>query len=188
MKLTQALVKELLSYDPLTGVFLWKEREVRAAFARTDRGWNSRRAGTMAGCVNPSDGYVQIYVHRTRYAAHRLAFLIETGAWPKDQVDHINGSRADNRWVNLRDCSAAENNRNAGPLCTNTSGFKGVFTATKGLSWFAQIGVNGKQHYLGSFPTKQEAAAAYDNAAMSLHGEFARLNAPVSTFASGVTP
>jgi len=188
MKLTQDRLKELLSYNPLTGVFLWLERVVRLGFERTDRSWNSRFAGTVAGCVNKSDGYLQIYVDNTRHAAHRLAFLFEVGSFPKETVDHINNARADNRWENLRECSVAENNRNAGPLNTNTSGFKGVFTATNGKTWFAQIGVEGAQRYLGSFPTKEEAAEAYDAAAVCLHGEFAKLNLPMVVRTSGQTP
>lgn len=180
MKLTLERLKERLSYDPLTGVFLWKAREVRDEFSRTDKGWNSRYVGTIAGCINSSDGYVQIYIDRVRYTAHRLAFLFETGAWPKDHIDHINGIRTDNRLENLRECTIAENNRNNGPMITNTSGYKGVFTATKGRSWFAQISVNGSQHYLGSFTTKEDAAAAYDRAAVYLHGAFAKLNGPMT--------
>jgi len=186
MKLTQERLKQLLSYDPLTGVFVWLEREVRAGSERTDRSWNTRHAGKEAGCVNNSDGYIQIYVDDIRYAAHRLAVLFQTGNFPQKTVDHVNRIRTDNRWVNLRECSTAENNRNAGALNTNTSGFKGVFTATKGRSWFAQIGVDGSQQYLGSFRTKEEAASAYDEAAISLHGVFANLNFPVRT--SGQTP
>lgn len=92
-ELTAGRLKELLTYDPETGVFIW-------------RGWRSGSAvaGSVAGSLH-SDGYVCIKIGRCLYRAHRLAFLYMTGSRPIGQVDHINMNRADNRWCNLRETS-----------------------------------------------------------------------------------
>lgn len=96
--------------------------------------------------------------------------------WPL--VDHINLDGLDNRRVNLRPATTAENLRNVGPRRTNTSGFKGVTRGRHGRGWVAQIRFNGQNIRLGTHSTREEAARAYDAAARELHGEFARLNFP----------
>lgn len=94
--------------------------------------------------------------------------------WPL--VDHINGDGLDNRRGNLRPASVATNNRNTRLRSDNTSGFKGVAWDPKSNAWRAYISVNRKRTHLGFFANRADAAAAYDAAALDLHGEFARTN------------
>lgn len=95
-------------------------------------------------------------------------------------VDHINGNPFDNRRQNLRACANSDNvkNQKLRRDPNKRSAFKGVTRAfTKMERWTAQINANGKHHYIGIYATEIEAARAYDEAAMRLHGEFARTNA-----------
>ena len=160
--LTQARLKELLTYDPDTGLFRWN----------VSRG--SVRANSVAGTLN--GGYMRVRIDKEFRYLHRLAFLYIGGALPAEHVDHINGVRDDNRWGNLRSASLAENNRNSGTRATNTSGLKGV--SRNGSGWLGQIVAHGTHHYLGTFRTKKEAAAAVAAAREQHHGEFANHGAP----------
>jgi hypothetical protein len=92
------------------------------------------------------------------------------------QTDHINGQGLDNRRSNLRICTQAQNVHNRGKLRNNVSGFKGVCWHTGGF-WTAQIYLNNRRHHLGSFDDPIDAAKAYNEAALRLHGEFAKPNA-----------
>ncbi|MCI0598731.1 MAG: HNH endonuclease [Beijerinckiaceae bacterium] len=94
------------------------------------------------------------------------------GAWPIAQIDHINGDRADNRFLNLREATRTENAWNAKLRSDSHSGFKGVRRHKR--RWCAYIKVSGKQKHLGSFATPEEAHDAYCRAAREHHGQFAR--------------
>lgn len=106
---------------------------------------------------------------------HRAIMGLEYGD-PR-QVDHRDRvNTLDNRKCNLRVATRPQNSRNIGVPKHNTSGFKGVSWRERDDKWGANIKVNGVQRYLGSFTTRELAAAAYDTAAIELHGEFACTN------------
>lgn len=129
--LTQARLKELLDYDPETGVFTHRvnHRNRRA------------RAGLSAGTAT-KDGYLFLNVDGKAYYAHRLAFLWMEGAAPPAAVDHRNGSRVDNRWANLRKATWGENAQNRAVRVDNTSGITGVRPTRHG-TWIASIKTRG---------------------------------------------
>lgn len=152
----QKKLKELLSYDPATGVFTWRV----SMNGRT-------QAGDVAGSFDVN-GYRRIGVNRRSHKAHRLAWLYMTGEWPKAEIDHRNGSRADNRWINLRESDPilnAQNQRKA--QSDSTTGFLGV-SPLKGR-FLARIKAGGKRKNLGTFSTPEQAHAAYLKAKRELH-------------------
>lgn len=153
--LTAARLRELLHYDPKTGVFTWLVRRGGPA-----------TAGSAAG--TPSRGYVILGIECRRYRANRLAFLYMTGAWPRGFVDHINGNRADDRWSNLRDVSHAENCQNIRVARrTSATGSLGVYE--RNGRYVASIGVRGARIQIGTFNKREDAADAYLTAKAALH-------------------
>lgn len=92
------------------------------------------------------------------------------------QVDHIDGNTFNNRKSNLRICTNAENSRNTKLYSTNTTGFRGVIWDKDLKRWKVRITVDFKRIYLGSYRNIEDAAKAYDKAALKYHGEFASLN------------
>jgi hypothetical protein len=161
-QLTAERLREVLSYDPLTGRFTWIVQKRGQPF------------GAMAGTVN-SSGYVVIEIDDKLYLAHRLAWLHVTGNWPPNRIDHQNRIKSDNRWTNLRDATPSQNAGNSGVCINNKSGIKGVcFVASTG-KWQAQIKVFGKQTYLGQYEHIEDARDAYTSAARKHFGEFARV-------------
>jgi len=89
-------------------------------------------------------------------------------------VDHVNGNGLDNRRLNIRTASRAENNRNAKRRIDNTSGHKGVSFHRRLGKWQAYINYEGKRRSLGYFNVENEAADAYRAASLILHREFRR--------------
>ncbi|MDD5189420.1 MAG: AP2 domain-containing protein [Dehalococcoidales bacterium] len=114
--------------------------------------------------------YVRASVNKKAIYLHRLILNAKKGI----QVDHINGNGLDNRKINLRVCTKAENLRNRKISKINKSGYKGVYWYRK--KWRAEIKYNGEKYYIGTFANLIEAAKAYDAKAIKLHGEFARIN------------
>lgn len=159
--LTAERARELLIYDPETGAFRWRTSRRKAS------------AGAIAGSTDV-DGYWQIKIDRRNYRGHRVAWLIMTGAWPPDQVDHENLIPGDNRWANLRLATRSQNQANRGRPRNNTSGAKGVRWNRRAGKWQARIHVRCRERHLGVFDDIKAAAAAYRKAAAEAHGEFAR--------------
>lgn len=161
MTITQKRLREVLHYNPATGLFHWK----------VSRGGVTK--GGVAGRVH-DNGYVRISVDKKRYYAHRLVFLFMEGEFPPEQVDHINMHRADNRWSNLRKASVSENMHNRNIRRHSSVGVKGVSKNKSGYS--ARIRVDKNSIYLGNFKTKEEAGRIYAKAANDLLGKFARVS------------
>lgn len=130
-----------------------------------------RNGKECSGRQSPA-GYLRVSVNGKNLLQHRLAWRLATGAWPKCRVDHVNGVKTDNRFVNLRECDLSQNLMNCGPHVDNESGLKGVFRNKK--RWAASISAYGKKRHLGTFDTPEEAHAAYRAAALEMHGDFAR--------------
>ena len=149
--ITQNELKKNLSYDPLTGLFTWIKRRPKI------------KVGDIAGNVNKDD-YVIICVNLKKYSAHRLAFLYMTGSIPKEQIDHINHNRSDNRWDNLRAVTHLENGKNRSKSERNTSGVTGVSWNKSRCRWVGQICVDGQRIGLGYHVKFSDAVDARKNA------------------------
>lgn len=153
--LTPERLREVLDYDPMTGVFSWK-------FAR-----RGVRAGSTPGSIL-QNGYSYIRVDRTSYLTHRLVWLWVNGCWPDNHIDHIDGNRTNNRIENLRDASRSINNQNQRRAhLRSTSTMLGVYKDKK--KWNAKIGLDGEVYNLGNYSTKEEAHEAYLGAKRLIH-------------------
>ena len=142
-----------------------------------DLGWLSQWSWSV---VRGSHGLYARRNYRTKGIHHtELMHRAIMGAGPAERVDHVRvADTLDNRRANLRLCSNSLNMANRGPTRANTSGFKGVLSR-KGR-FAGQIRCQGKALHLGVFDTAEEAARAYDAAALQHFGSFAALNFPES--------
>jgi hypothetical protein len=154
--LTASRVRELLLYEPETGVFRW--RVARPGI----------RAGQVAGGLD--HGYWVIGIDRKVIYAHRLAFLYMTGAWPIHTVDHRDGERSNNRWTNLRDVPHAVNIENVRRARTGRTLPLGVTRRHNCPSrpYMARVQVKGSHRFLGGYATPEEAAEVYLRARRAL--------------------
>jgi hypothetical protein len=167
--ITQKQLHAALDYDPLTGIFRWRDRsDIRANV-------NARLQGTVAGTIRKADGRRQICFADKRYLASRLAWFYVYGKWPNPEVDHINVRKDDDRIANLREASKPQNQRNKKGHRDSASQIKGVTWHKLRRKWRASICIDYRQIHLGLFQTKDLAIAAYSDAAIKFHGDFARL-------------
>lgn len=121
--------------------------------------WNALYAGKEAGALRPRRD-ITVSIYKRRYLAHRLIWLHVHGKWPRYQIDHIDGDRANNRLNNLRSVTNLTNHRNMPLKRHNTSGVAGVTWSNRDKRWIAQIGVRGKNVLLGYFKDKDAAIDA----------------------------
>ncbi|PYE89607.1 HNH endonuclease [Phyllobacterium leguminum] len=151
---------KLLEYVPAEGHFVWKSRSISEFASEMQwKRWRTRYEGKKAGSVNGS-GYRHIQLDRRHYLEHRLAWLYYYGEFPANEIDHINGDKADNRLANLRHVTAVQNNQNKKRPSHNTSGVIGVAPARSRGKWIAHIKVGEENIYLGTFKSIELAAAA----------------------------
>jgi len=156
--LTQERLKELLHYDPDTGIFI----------NLTQRKGSSKK-GTAAGSKH-SSGYIHITIDSKKYRAHRLAWLYVHGNFPEKSLDHVNEIKDDNRLVNLRLATKQENGHNMSrPHIDNPSGYLGVSWHKQRKKWIARINSNGTRKHLGLFNTAEHASEAYLRAKREHH-------------------
>lgn len=121
-----------LSYDPHSGR-IWRP-DGRECFTSFDRGYKTAR---LAG---------------RKFYAHRVAWFLHYGAWPTNEVDHINGNRSDNRIANLRDVPTSINNRNKAKARSSASGLTGIYRTRKPACWVPQVSVGNRSISLGATP------------------------------------
>lgn len=153
------MLQKALKYERDTGAFVWL----------TNGRGRFRRAGAEAGTINRW-GYRAICCDGKYLLAHRLAWLYVYGEWPKNEIDHINGNRSDNRIENLRDVPRAINAQNIRSARVDSeSKVLGVSWSKERHKWVATIVTNGKQKYLGSFSKIEDAKDAYLAAKRSSH-------------------
>lgn len=158
-------LRSVLDYKE-DGNFYWTKRPSK---------FSSRcNIGGIAGSVR-ADGYIAIAIDGLDFRAHRLAWFYKNGIWPKNQIDHRNGNRSDNRISNLREATQIQNCRNSKLQSNNTSGFRGVTWNKRRSAWIARIHVNKKSIYIGYFKLKNEAVTAYEAASAKIFGEFKRI-------------
>lgn len=159
MNLTVHRLRERLSYDPETGVFTWRVRPAP-----------NTNVGDVAGSWN-GNGYLQVSVDGVQHPLHRLAHLYMEGYWPAGEVDHRDGDKGNNRWLNLRDGTKAINMQNKRKAQANnrSTGLLGAYFDWKRGKFSASIKLGGKSRYLGSFDTAEAAHLAYVEAKRVLH-------------------
>ena len=145
--LTQERLKELLNYDPDTGVFTWLK-----SYERVKR-------GDIAGSYDTKK-YRVIKINGKKYLSHRLAWLYVYGYFPENGIDHIDRTPFHNWISNLREVSMSCNRRNTGNSTTNTSGVKGVYWFRPTKKWAANIKVNGNSFFLGYYKSFDNAVCA----------------------------
>lgn len=177
---TYELAHKLLSYDECSGRLVWKPRPLKMfSSARDANTWNTRYAGVDAGTIvgHKSGNYTKyknVVIRPSRYKAHRIIWLMQTGNWPKGHIDHIDGNGLNNCWSNLREATASQNAMNQRVRSDSASGIKGVSYDKARNVWYVYIDVDRKRKHLGRYETKDEAAAARLAAEKIYHGEYAR--------------
>jgi len=157
--------KELLNYDPTSGVLTWKKANS-----------NRVKVGAVAGTLD-SNGYITIGIDGVHVKGHWLAWLFVYRQAPSADIDHINRIRNDNRISNLRLATRSENNANRPALAKSKSGIKGVSWDKEKRKWAAFIRKDYKTIALGRFNKIEDAAEAYRKKAAELYGDFGRLAA-----------
>lgn len=154
--ITQEELRELLQYNPDTGVFTRVQPRAR-----------KHKKGDLAGTIT-TDGYVHIEINGRTYKAHRLAWLYVTGEWPKGLLDHKDGAKDNNAWGNLREASRSLNGQNQTKAHAHSkTGILGV-TPRRG-KFVSTINIEGRNKMLGTFDDAELAELVYLEAKAKFH-------------------
>jgi len=157
--ITQSRLKDVIGYNPVTGIFTWKITSGKAV------------KGKIAGSIHVCNGYYRISIKNKEYRAHRLAWLYMTGSMPTNEIDHINGIRSYNRFENLREATRSgnlQNQRKANSKNISTKLLGAAFHKPSG-TYFSRIQINGAVKFIGAFETAQKAHDAYVSAKRQAH-------------------
>jgi len=163
-ELTAERLRELLHYDPETGVFTR-----RVAIGRHGR-WG---VGSPAGSISKHHGYVEVGIEGRGYLAHRLAFLYMLGRWPEPEGEHRDLDKTNNRWSNLREATDWQNKGNRASRADNILGLKNVYWSERDRKWIADVRAKGKRWW-GYFDTPGQAHNAACEVSKKYFGEYAR--------------
>ena len=163
--LTIERLREVLNYDPITGIFTWKKSVS-----------NRIKVGEVAGHPKCGGGrYHGIRIDSRLYLAHRLAWFYVHGKWPSDLVDHKDRNGLNNAIDNLREASQSHNLANSVRIKSRSmTGIRNVYR--RGSKFFVSLSFAGKAHYGGSFKTLEAAALAASDLASKIHGEYVPLS------------
>lgn len=168
------VLRQLLDYDPATGLLTWRKRGVewfRPSKTRSAEHiralWNARYANKEAFTADSGQGYRCGCLLGTKLKAHRVIWAMIFGHWPEEDIDHKNGGRADNRLNNIRDVPTRINTRNAAPHRKKSGMPPGVkfYPKKNSAPYQARICVDGKSRSLGYFDDPDAAHRAYIAAA-----------------------
>jgi hypothetical protein len=151
--MTQIELKKLIIYNPESGIIKWVK----------PKNPKSNKPLDVPNGYIEKNGYIRIRIKGKAYMAHRLAWLYMKGKFPEHQIDHINGVRDDNRFINLREATMQQNNFNRFA--------KGYVFDKKNKKYQARIMLSGKLIHLGLFQTTEEAHTAYLEAKVKYHGK-----------------
>jgi hypothetical protein len=164
--ITAEFLRELFLYEEESGLFIRRISRGNRGLAGQIAGYVAKTGYRVIG-IGPRDGFKM-------YLAHRLAWLYMTGAFPENEIDHINGVKDDNRWCNLREATRSQNLQNIRCRSSSLSRLKGVQWDRRRKKWASGIFVNKRHLHLGYFTSATEAHEAYVHAAKEHFGEFAR--------------
>jgi len=153
--ITLEYINEYLIYDALTGNLYQRKKRPKI------------QVGALAGGITKK-GYRYIQLNGKKYPSHHIVWFLETGNFPQKQIDHIDGNKLNNNFLNLRQVTNKQNTENRGAQKNNKLGRKGVSFNKKLKKYVAQIQHYGVNHYLGLFQTPEEAELAYKNKAHEL--------------------
>jgi len=161
-ELTQEYLKSILDYEQYTGIFTYKERDYPPEF-------NKKHGNKEAGSLCTIHGYVFISIKHKKYRAQRLAWLYVYGNMP-NKIDHIDNIRSHNWISNLREATNSQNQQNK-TKCEkrNKAGLLGVTYLKRDNRYRAQIGINKKTIYLGTFETAIDAHNRYLQEKRKIH-------------------
>lgn len=165
-KVEISLLHEALIYDFQSGALIWKKRPIshfsdtkNRTAQRTQRVFNSTFAGKRAGSLTP-EGYRVVTVCGVALLEHRVVFAMVNNRWPEQEIDHINGEKADNRVQNLREVDRQGNALNLRVRKDSRSGVVGVGWYPPTGKWRARITIAGKTKAIGHYETFEDACAA----------------------------
>jgi hypothetical protein len=182
---TTEYLRACFNYDPDTGILTWRARP-KGHFASSKNNShatiNTRKSGKPAGTRRGVTGYVIVTMSNKMFYSHRVIWKLVTGEDPEGEIDHRNRDKGDNRWLNLRQATHAQNTHNRPRMGDNTTGYKGVYLDKRRgrcKKWGAVIEVTGRRRFLGLYNTPDAAAAAYSKAALHLQGDYSCDNSAV---------